>query len=47
MDSYWMNSKDKAVAGKKLDDDMDSYWAQKGDKNEAEEAPAAEEEAKE
>jgi hypothetical protein len=46
MDSYWMNSKDKAVAGKKLDDDMDAYWAKKEDKKEGEgeEAPAAEEE---
>lgn len=32
MDSYWLNSKDPAVAGKKLDDDMDSYWAKKGEK---------------
>ena len=29
MDDYWANSKDKAVVEKKLDDDLDDYWAAK------------------
>lgn len=31
MDDYWQKSKDKTVAAKKLDEDMDSYWAKKGE----------------
>ena len=31
MDEYWMKSENKEIASKKLDDDMDSYWAKKGD----------------
>lgn len=48
MDDYWMKSKDKAVAGKKLDEDMDAYWAKKGEAKEDSgegEAAAAEEKA--
>ena len=29
MDDYWVKSGNKELASKKLDDDMDSYWAKK------------------
>ncbi len=29
MDDYWAKSKDKTIVTKKLDNDMDSYWAAK------------------
>ncbi|GMI60601.1 hypothetical protein ScalyP_jg8168 [Parmales sp. scaly parma] len=31
MDDYFMKSKNPEIAGKKLDDDMDAYWAAKGE----------------
>ena len=34
MDDYWSKSKDPKIAGAKMDDDMDSYWASKGEKSE-------------
>ena len=33
MDDYWAKSKDKAVVEKKLDDDMDGYWAAKKERD--------------
>jgi hypothetical protein len=30
MDDYWMKSDNKELAEKKLNDDMDDYWAKKG-----------------
>jgi hypothetical protein len=52
MDDYWMKSDNKELAEKKLNDDMDDYWAKKGDGDgedatkdgEEEDKPAAAEE---
>ena len=35
MDEYWMKSSNKELANKKLDEDMDSYWAKKEEKADA------------
>jgi hypothetical protein len=48
MDDYWVKSGNKELASKKLDDDMDSYWAKKEEGDaaaEGDEKPAAEEAA--
>ena len=37
MDDYWSKSKDKTIASKKLDEDMDAYWAKKNEGAEEEE----------
>lgn len=36
MDNYWMKNKDNTVAAKKLDKNMDAYWAKKGEAKEGE-----------
>ena len=35
MDEYWLKSDNKELANKKLDEDMDSYWAKKEEKADA------------
>merc|ERR1712194_592374 len=43
MDDYWAKSEDKTIVEKKLNDDLDAYWAAKkggGDNEEAREGSA-------
>jgi hypothetical protein len=36
MDEYWLKSGNKELAAKKLNDDMDDYWAKRGGGGEGE-----------